>query len=286
MPWSSPQTSVSNGLATLALALWQAFGSAPAARFCGRVDRGPAADSGALRWQLTAPYAGISPANIGPTRSTGHSVQEARARSISPPEPRRVACGAIKFLRPDCAHPGSVRRFRAEAQILAALNHRNIVKRLDAGESEDQQPYFVMENVEGRPIDVWCAEHQGTLARRLHLFRETCEAQEMSEDIGRYRGGRPVRAHPDSLAYRAREVVTCNGAAIVAVAAIVGSLTTGLGFSLREKAGADSRLGQVRLLAKASRSSADMCEDLLTKRRSSKCALRDALDRARSALRT
>ncbi len=89
---------------------------------------------------------------------------------------------AMKFLRPDCAHPGLVRRFRSEAQILAALDHPNIVKLLDAGETEDSQPYFVMSYVEGSPINAWCAEHEATLSQRLQLFRTVCQAVQYAHD--------------------------------------------------------------------------------------------------------
>ncbi|MBW8877621.1 MAG: serine/threonine protein kinase [Acidobacteria bacterium] len=67
-----------------------------------------------------------------------------------------------------------VRRFRAERQILAHLDHPNIAKLLDGGTAEDGRPYFVMEYVEGRPID----EHAGKLPlrERLALFREVCAA--------------------------------------------------------------------------------------------------------------
>ena len=44
-------------------------------------------------------------------------------------------------------------RFRAERQILASLNHPNIARLIDAGETEDGQPYLVMEYVEGKPLD-------------------------------------------------------------------------------------------------------------------------------------
>jgi tetratricopeptide (TPR) repeat protein len=67
-----------------------------------------------------------------------------------------------------------VRRFRAERQILAHLDHPNIAKLLDGGTAEDGRPYFVMEYVEGRPID----EVAGglPLRERLALFREVCAA--------------------------------------------------------------------------------------------------------------
>ena len=44
-------------------------------------------------------------------------------------------------------------RFRAERQILASLNHPNIARLLDAGETDDGQPYLVMEYVHGEPVD-------------------------------------------------------------------------------------------------------------------------------------
>jgi eukaryotic-like serine/threonine-protein kinase len=81
---------------------------------------------------------------------------------------------AIKFLRPDCTHPGLVRRFHAEAQILAALDHPNIVRLVDAGETDGGQPWFAMEYVEGTPIDTWCREQRLSLDQRLTLVREMC----------------------------------------------------------------------------------------------------------------
>ena len=43
-----------------------------------------------------------------------------------------------------------LRRFRAEREILACLEHPNIARLLDAGTTEDGLPYFVMEYVDGR----------------------------------------------------------------------------------------------------------------------------------------
>jgi tetratricopeptide (TPR) repeat protein len=65
-----------------------------------------------------------------------------------------------------------VRRFRAERQILAHLVHPNIARFLDAGTAEDGRPYFVMEYVEGRPIDEYAGKLP--LRERLALFREVC----------------------------------------------------------------------------------------------------------------
>jgi hypothetical protein len=74
-------------------------------------------------------------------------------------------------------------------------------------------------------------------------------AQEMAEDIDRYLHGLPVRAHPDSFAYRAAKFTKRHVVAIGGSAAVVASLAGGLAVSLHEKAAADERLAQVRRLA-------------------------------------
>src|SRR5688572_20562796 len=47
-------------------------------------------------------------------------------------------------------------RFRAERQILANLNHPNIARLLDAGETDDGQPYLIMECIQGEAVDEYC----------------------------------------------------------------------------------------------------------------------------------
>lgn len=68
------------------------------------------------------------------------------------------------------------RRFRAERQILANLDHPNIAKLLDGGADENGRPYLVMEYVEGRPIDEHCADGALPLRERLELFQKVCAA--------------------------------------------------------------------------------------------------------------
>jgi eukaryotic-like serine/threonine-protein kinase len=67
-------------------------------------------------------------------------------------------------------------RFRAERQILASLNHPNIARLIDAGETDDGQPYLVMEYVEGQPLDQYCDERKLDLRKRLKLFMDICGA--------------------------------------------------------------------------------------------------------------
>jgi serine/threonine protein kinase/tetratricopeptide (TPR) repeat protein len=67
-------------------------------------------------------------------------------------------------------------RFRAERQILASLNHPNIARLLDAGETEAHQPYLVMEYIHGEPVDQYCDREQLDLRARLELFLQVCGA--------------------------------------------------------------------------------------------------------------
>jgi serine/threonine-protein kinase len=83
---------------------------------------------------------------------------------------------AIKVVRHGNDTDDVLHRFRLERRILAGLNHPNIARLLDAGATEDGRPYFVMEHVEGRPINVYCDETRASIDRRLELFLTICEA--------------------------------------------------------------------------------------------------------------
>jgi len=67
-------------------------------------------------------------------------------------------------------------RFRAERQILASLNHANIARLIDGGETEEGNPYLVMEYVHGVPLDRYCDRQQLGLRERLQLFLDICGA--------------------------------------------------------------------------------------------------------------
>nr|MBA3497784.1 serine/threonine protein kinase [Gemmatimonadales bacterium] len=68
------------------------------------------------------------------------------------------------------------RRFLAERQILASLDHPNIARLFDGGVTEAGAPYFVMEYVDGVPIDHYCDAHRLTVEARLALFAGVCDA--------------------------------------------------------------------------------------------------------------
>jgi serine/threonine protein kinase len=69
-------------------------------------------------------------------------------------------------------------RFRTEREALARLEHPNIVRILDAGTDEDGVPFFVMEYVQGEPIERYCEARALPLAERLRLFLQVCAAVE------------------------------------------------------------------------------------------------------------
>ena len=85
---------------------------------------------------------------------------------------------AVKLIRPGVLSEEALRRFRAERQALANLNHAGIAKLLDGGTTEDGLPFLVMEYVEGEPIDAWCDSRGLSVDGRLALFRSVCEAVE------------------------------------------------------------------------------------------------------------
>jgi eukaryotic-like serine/threonine-protein kinase len=83
---------------------------------------------------------------------------------------------AIKIVDSGSLHVDLGLRFRAERQILASLNHANIARLLDAGETPEGQPFLVMEYVHGEPLDRFCDQRQLDLHARLRLFLEICNA--------------------------------------------------------------------------------------------------------------
>jgi eukaryotic-like serine/threonine-protein kinase len=69
-----------------------------------------------------------------------------------------------------------VSRFKNERQVLANLDHPNIARFLDGGTTEDGVPYFVMELIDGLPIDQYCKQRKLPISERLGLFLHVCSA--------------------------------------------------------------------------------------------------------------
>ncbi len=67
-------------------------------------------------------------------------------------------------------------RLIEERRILATLTHPNIARVFDAGTAADGTPYFVLERIEGEPIDLHCDRLRLSVEKRIELFLGVCEA--------------------------------------------------------------------------------------------------------------
>jgi serine/threonine protein kinase len=83
---------------------------------------------------------------------------------------------AIKMLRRGMDSELLVQRFRHERQILASLDHPNIARLFDGGSTDEGLPYFVMELVDGVPIDRYADEHRLSTPERLRLCLRIVDA--------------------------------------------------------------------------------------------------------------
>ncbi len=83
---------------------------------------------------------------------------------------------ALKLLPMGLGNSAARQAFLAERQILARLSHRNIARLLDGGVTTDGTPYFVMDYVEGLPIDDYCDQQRLDVRARLELVLDVCEA--------------------------------------------------------------------------------------------------------------
>ncbi|MGA9510049.1 MAG: serine/threonine-protein kinase, partial [Candidatus Sulfotelmatobacter sp.] len=83
---------------------------------------------------------------------------------------------AIKLVRQGLDTESGYERFRKERQILAGFEHENIARLLDGGTTDEGYPYFVMELVEGQPIDEYCDQGRLGVEARINLFQSVCSA--------------------------------------------------------------------------------------------------------------
>ena len=87
---------------------------------------------------------------------------------------------AIKILNRGADTTEILRRFRAERQILAKLDHPNIARLLDAGTTEDGLPYFIMDYIVGAPVTRFAVTQGLSTRQRLELFLKICAAVEFA----------------------------------------------------------------------------------------------------------
>jgi WD40 repeat protein/serine/threonine protein kinase len=91
---------------------------------------------------------------------------------------------ALKVIKPGMDTRAVVARFGAERQALALMDHPNIAKVLDGGETDSGRPYFVMELVKGVPITDSCDQNRLPTRERLGLFLHVCRAVQHAHQKG------------------------------------------------------------------------------------------------------
>jgi serine/threonine protein kinase len=83
---------------------------------------------------------------------------------------------ALKLIKPGLVTPDILARFRVERQALAVMDHPNIARVLDAGDTATGTPYLAMELVSGIAITEYCDSERLTVRERLRLFAQVCQA--------------------------------------------------------------------------------------------------------------
>lgn len=89
---------------------------------------------------------------------------------------RRVA---LKGIRPGLASKSILRRFRNEIEMLARLHHPGIAQIYEAGVADEEHPdqaFFVMELVDGGPLNRYARDRRLGTRERLELLLAVCDA--------------------------------------------------------------------------------------------------------------
>ncbi|MBP6005091.1 MAG: serine/threonine protein kinase [Pyrinomonadaceae bacterium] len=85
---------------------------------------------------------------------------------------------ALKLIKRGMDSEAILKRFATERRILSTLKHPNIAALVDGGISSEGLPFFVMEYVDGMPLNQYCRENDLSLNERLELFYKICSAVE------------------------------------------------------------------------------------------------------------
>ena len=151
----------------------------------GEFLEAPAVQLGAaLLEEPSAPDQPVAPERAGPFRIVreigrgGMGVVYLAARAGAEFE-QRVA---LKVIRQASRGSDVVRRFLEERRILALLEHPGIARLIDGGVTDQGEPYFAMELVDGEPIDTYCDSRQLAIEQRLDVFGAVCDAVQYAHE--------------------------------------------------------------------------------------------------------
>ena len=87
---------------------------------------------------------------------------------------------ALKILRRD--DPALARRMQREARLQARVDHPNVCRVFDVGETDEGRPYIAMEYVPGRPLDEAAAAM--TREQRVAVMQRVAEAVHAAHAVG------------------------------------------------------------------------------------------------------
>ena len=82
---------------------------------------------------------------------------------------------ALKLLSSSVVSEDIRRRFLQETRILARLEHPGIGRFIDAGVTDEGQPFYAMEYVYGQSLLEYCDDRELTTRERLEVFKGVCE---------------------------------------------------------------------------------------------------------------
>ncbi|MDZ4835289.1 MAG: serine/threonine-protein kinase [Candidatus Melainabacteria bacterium] len=93
---------------------------------------------------------------------------------------------AIKFLKGKSGiHPMEMSRFQQEAKAIASLDHTNIIRVHDMSVTDDGDPFFVLEYLDGHALSSEIrGKKQLPLERCLSIISQVCDALQHAHDHG------------------------------------------------------------------------------------------------------
>ena len=100
------------------------------------------------------------------------------------PVRRRAALKVIQHAGDEQTREAFLSRFRSEGQLLARLKHPNIAVIYDAGQSDQGEPYLVLELLEGETIVSYCNTRRLDIRARLELFVDVCRGVQHAHQKG------------------------------------------------------------------------------------------------------
>ena len=83
------------------------------------------------------------------------------------------------------ASEASQYRFQREIESVARLRHPHIVGICSSGLTDEGFPHYIMEYVDGLPVDDPRLDHRGSLRSTLELFRKICDAVQHAHRHGK-----------------------------------------------------------------------------------------------------